>query len=70
MESPDYEAIQAAMLEDLRSRAPGFSTPVESDPVYMILEVAAYRGLLLRARIAVMLALRPGGGAGQPAAFL
>ncbi|WP_027853045.1 baseplate assembly protein [Marinobacterium litorale] len=74
VESLDYEAILAAMLEDLRSRAPGFSALVESDPVYKILEVAAYRELLLRARIndasrAVMLAYARGADLDNLAAF-
>lgn len=47
----DYETILAEMLADLRSRAPEFTALVESDPAYKILEVAAYRELLLRQRV-------------------
>jgi phage-related baseplate assembly protein len=46
-----FETILAAMLADLRARAPEFDALVESDPAYKILEVAAYRETLLRARI-------------------
>ena len=51
VEEVQYEAILAAMLADLRSRDPIFSALVESDPAYKILEVAAYREMLLRQRI-------------------
>lgn len=47
----DYETILAEMLADLRSRAPEFTALVESDPAYKILEVAAYREMLLRQRV-------------------
>jgi phage-related baseplate assembly protein len=62
IEALDFEAIFAAMLADLQARDPVFSALVESDPAYKILEVAAYRELLLRQRIndaakSVMLAL-------------
>ena len=57
----DYESIFGAMLADLQSRDPGYAALVESDPAYKILQVAAYRELILRQRInsaarAVMLA--------------
>ena len=51
VEPLDFETIFAAMLADLRLRAPSFDALVESDPAYKILEVAAYRELLLRQRI-------------------
>ncbi len=65
VQSLDYETILAAMLADLRGRAPAFTALVESDPAYKILEVAAYRELLLRQRVndaahAVMLAYSKG----------
>lgn len=47
----DYETILAAMLSDLRGRDPAFSAITEADPAYKILEVAAYRELLIRQRI-------------------
>lgn len=65
VESLDYEAILAAMLADLRARDPVFDALVESDPAFKVLEVAAYRELLLRQRVndaarAVMLAFAEG----------
>lgn len=61
----DYEAILAAMVADLQARDPAFSALVESDPAYKILEVCAYREMLLRQRVndgarAVMLAYAQG----------
>lgn len=65
VEALSYEVILAAMLADLRERDPAFSALVESDPAYKILEVAAYRELLIRQRVndgarAVMLATSTG----------
>lgn len=65
VESLDYEDIFAAMLADLQSREESFSALVESDPAYKVLEVAAYREVLLRQRVndaakAVMLAYSTG----------
>jgi len=51
IESLDYSSIFDAMLADLTARDPSFTALVESDPAYKILEVAAYRELLLRSRI-------------------
>ena len=73
IEALDFEAIFAAMLADLQARDPVFSALVESDPAYKILEVAAYRELLLRQRIndaakSVMLALATGADLDQIAA--
>lgn len=51
IETLDYETILAAMIDDLQAREPSFTALVESDPAYKVLEVAAYRELLLRARI-------------------
>ena len=61
LEPLDYESILAVMLADLRERHPAFDALVESDPAYKLLEVCAYRELLLRHRVndaarAVMLA--------------
>lgn len=47
----DFEVILAEMLADYQSRDPEFSALVESDPAYKVLEVAAYRELLLRQRV-------------------
>ncbi|WP_163372875.1 baseplate assembly protein [Endozoicomonas acroporae] len=65
VETLDYENILAAMLEDLQQRDPVFNALVESDPVYKILEVAAYRETIIRQRVndaarAVMLAYATG----------
>ena len=65
IEPLDYEHILAAMIEDLKNRSEQFTAVIESDPVMKILEVAAYRELMLRARIndaskAVMLAYAQG----------
>lgn len=48
VKSLDFETILAAMLADLRARYPEFSALVESDPAYKVLEVCAYRELLVR----------------------
>lgn len=51
VESLSYETILAAMIADLQARDSAFTALVESDPAYKILEVAAYRELLIRQRI-------------------
>lgn len=51
VETLDFGTIFAAMLADLQARDPSFSALVESDPAMKILEVAAYRELLLRQRV-------------------
>lgn len=51
VEKLDYEAIFSAMLADLKVRCRDYTNLLESDPAYKILEVAAYRELLLRHRI-------------------
>ncbi|MCO7228748.1 baseplate J/gp47 family protein [Halomonas sp. CnH100-B] len=61
VEAIDYEVILAELMADLQQRYPAFDVPAESDPIYKILEVAAYRELLVRQRVneaarAVMLA--------------
>lgn len=61
IEALDYETILAAALADLVARYPSFTALVESDPAFKVLEVAAYRELLVRQRVndaarAVMLA--------------
>lgn len=62
VEALSFETIFAAMLDDLIARDGTFSALLESDPAYKILEVAAYRELVIRQRVndaarAVMLAL-------------
>ncbi|MGB0468573.1 MAG: baseplate assembly protein [Pontibacterium sp.] len=61
VEQLDYEDILSEMITDLQGRDASYSALVESDPAYKILEVAAYRELLIRQRVndasrAVMLA--------------
>jgi phage-related baseplate assembly protein len=47
----DYETILADMLTSLVALDPSYTALTESDPAHKILEVAAYRELLLRARV-------------------
>lgn len=65
VEPLDFEAILAEMVADLRARDPEFTALVESDPAFKILQVAAYREILIRRRVneaaqAVMLAYAAG----------
>lgn len=65
VETLSFETILAAMLSDLQAREPSFSALVESDPAYKILEVCAYREVVIRQRVndaakAVMLAFAVG----------
>ncbi len=73
VEALDFESIFAEMLADLRARDPAFTALVESDPAYKIMEVAAYRELLIRQRLndatkAVMIAYAVGADLDQIAA--
>lgn len=61
VEPLDFESIFGAMLAKLRDLDDSFTALVESDPAYKVLQVAAYRELLIRQRVndaakAVMLA--------------
>lgn len=65
VEQLDFETILAAMIADLKARDADFTALVESDPAYKILEVCAFRELLVRQRAneearAVMLAFAAG----------
>ncbi|MEX3924406.1 baseplate J/gp47 family protein [Paraburkholderia sp. BR10936] len=69
VETLDFETIVSQMLTDLQARSVAagiaYTAPVESDPAYKILEVAAYREMLVRQRAneavrAVMLAYAKG----------
>lgn len=51
VERLDYETILAELLADFRRRYPDYSAMLESDPAMKLLEVAAYREMLLRHRI-------------------
>lgn len=73
IEQISYEEILAAMLADLISRDSSFTALVESDPAYKILEVAAYREVLIRQRtneaaLQTMLAYATGANLDQIAA--
>lgn len=65
VETLEFEDILGNMLGELVERDPSFTALVESDPAYKVLEVAAYREMLLRQRVndaakAVMLSLARG----------
>lgn len=73
VETLDYESIVNEMIADLQARDPEFSALTESDPAYKIIEVAAFRELLIRQRInessrSVMLAFSAGSDLDQIAA--
>lgn len=51
VETLSFETIFAAMLADLQARDPAFTALVESDPVYKLLQVCAYREMILRQRV-------------------
>ncbi|AIT79106.1 baseplate assembly protein [Novosphingobium pentaromativorans] len=51
VEALDFETIYAAALAQLQDLLPGFDATVESDPVVKLLQLFAYRELLLRQRI-------------------
>jgi phage-related baseplate assembly protein len=74
VEALDFETILSAMIADLQARDPQFTALVESDPAYKIMEVCAYRELLLRQRVneaakGVMLAYATGNDLDQLAAL-
>ncbi|WP_275627827.1 baseplate J/gp47 family protein [Pseudomonas sp. 273] len=74
VESLDFESLYQELLEAFRAAVgEGWDAALESDPVVKLLELAAYRELLLRARIndaarAVMLAYATGSDLEQLAA--
>lgn len=47
----DFDSIKRSMLSDLQARSPDFTALLESDPALKLIEVFAYRELMLRARI-------------------
>lgn len=51
VEPLSFEAIKAEMIADLQARDPSFTALVESDPALKVIEVFAYRELLLRQRV-------------------
>lgn len=73
VETLDYEVILAEMIADLQARDSAFTALLESDPAFKILEICAYRELLVRQRVndaarAVMLAYATGADLDQIAA--
>lgn len=48
VEQLDFEAIVAAMVAKVQSLLPNFDATVDSDPAVKVLQVAAYREMLLR----------------------
>jgi phage-related baseplate assembly protein len=65
VETLSYETILAAMKADLQARDPAFTDLLESDPAMKVLEVVAFRELLIRQRVndaarGVMLAFATG----------
>lgn len=51
IEPLDYEGVKSDMVRDLSLRWPEWSAILESDPAMKLIEVFAYREILLRARI-------------------
>lgn len=75
VETLSFETILAEMLADLRARDATFDALVESDPAYKVLEVAAFRETIVRARVndaakAVMLPYAVGANLDNLAALL
>lgn len=50
VEQLGFEAILSAMVADVQARLPSFDATVDDDPALKVLQVAAYRELLLRRR--------------------
>lgn len=74
IEELDYETIFQQLLADFKARRPEYNAFLESDPVIIALECAAYREVLLRNRIneaakASMLAYATGSDLDNLAAF-
>ena len=76
VETIDYEAVLSSMKADLMARAPELAPvlALESEPLVKLLEVAAWREMVLRARIndaarSNLLAFATGGDLDQLAAF-
>ena len=48
LDQPGFETIVAELVADLKLRLPSFTAVIDSDPVMKLLQVVAYRELLLR----------------------
>ena len=51
IEKLDYEVLLTDYINDFKARNPNYATLLESDPAIILMQVIAYRELLLRARI-------------------
>jgi phage-related baseplate assembly protein len=51
IEELDYATIRQALIDDLTARDPSFAELLESDPGVILLEVVAWRELLIRQRV-------------------
>lgn len=74
IETISYQSIFDSLRSDFQTRYSDFSALVESDPVIKLLEVAAYREVILRARVndafkATLLAFAAAGDLDNLAAF-
>ena len=74
VETVSFQTIFNELRADFSTRFPDFSALVESDPAIKLLEVAAYREVVLRARVndafkATLLAFAAGGDLDNLAAF-
>jgi len=50
VEQISFENILLSMVDDLKARAPEYNTISEADPIYKLLQVCAYREVMLRQR--------------------
>jgi phage-related baseplate assembly protein len=74
IETLDFETLLNDYIDDFKSKNPNYLTLLESDPAIILMQVMAYRELLLRARInesakASMLAYATGSDLDNLAAF-
>lgn len=51
VEVPSFEVLLAEYIADLKARDPVFTALLESDPAYKVMEVCAYREILMRQRV-------------------
>jgi len=51
IETLDFESLLTDYINDFVARNPNYATLLESDPAIILMQVVAYREMLLRARI-------------------
>ena len=51
IETLDFETLLTDYISDFKSKNPDYITLLESDPAIILMQVVAYREMLLRARI-------------------